>query len=105
MTLNTSKIGSVRLIVLSDIADRTRQGWEGVCLRRLPHPASHLVHKVREVLSGLSGHSGQVGSPSAWTAPGPLPYRDDPLPPPYWWATDFYRRKHRRPRCDGQQED
>lgn len=38
----------------------------------------------------------------AWTGPGPLPYRDDRLPPPYWWATDFYKRKRRRPRCDGE---
>ena len=61
MTFNPSKIGSVRLIVLTDITDMTWQGGEGACLRRLPPPASHLVHKVREVLNGLNGHSGQDG--------------------------------------------
>ena len=35
----------------------------------------------------------------AWTAAPPLPYRDDRLPPPHWWAIDFYKRKRRRPRC------
>ncbi len=38
-------------------------------------------------------------SVKAWTDTPPLPYRDDPLPAPWWWATDFYRRKRRRPRC------
>lgn len=62
MTLNTTKSCPVRLIVLADLADRTRQGGEGACLRRLPPPANHLVHKVREVLNGLSGHSGHDGT-------------------------------------------
>lgn len=44
-----------------------------------------------------------TGEPArAWTDTPPLPYRDDPLPPPYWWATDYYRRKRRRPRCGGE---
>lgn len=38
----------------------------------------------------------------AWTAAPPLPYRDDKLPPPHWWAIDLYRRKRRRPRCAGE---
>ena len=59
MTLNPPKSSSVRLIVLADLTDRTRQGGEGVCLRRLPPPASHLVHKVRKVLNGQSGLNGQ----------------------------------------------
>jgi hypothetical protein len=41
MTFNPSKIGSVRLIVLTDITDMTWQGGEGACLRRFS-PASHL---------------------------------------------------------------
>lgn len=38
-------------------------------------------------------------SVKAWTAAPPLPYRDDKLPPPWFWAIDLYRRKRRRPRC------
>lgn len=41
-------------------------------------------------------------SVKAWTDTGPLPYRDDRLPPPWFWATDLYRRIRRRPRCDGE---
>ena len=41
----------------------------------------------------------------AWTDTGPLPYRDDPMPPPWFWATDLYRRKRRRPRCGEIVED
>ena len=43
------------------------------------------------------------GTPAlAWTAAPPLPYEDDHFPAPWWWATDLYRRKRRRPRCDGE---
>ena len=42
------------------------------------------------------------GHARAWTGAPPLPYRDDRLPPPWYWATDFYKRKRRRPRCDGE---
>lgn len=45
----------------------------------------------------------RTGEPArAWTGAPPLPYRDDRLPPPHWWAIDFYKRKRRRPRCDGE---
>jgi hypothetical protein len=36
-----------------------------------------------------------------WTDTPPLPYRADKMPPPWYWATDFYRRQRRRPRCEG----
>lgn len=58
----------------------------------------HSMHTPASVGTGT-----RIGdSVKAWTDTGPLPYRDDPLPPPWYWATDYYKRKRRRPRCDGE---
>lgn len=47
----------------------------------------------------------QAGCAAAQPAqPPPMGYMmPDPLPPPWYWATDLYRRLRRRPRCDGQE--
>ena len=53
--------------------------------------ASPAVNAVQ----GRIGDNSQAG-PMAYMTP-------DPLPPPWYWATDFYRRKRRSPRCEGKE--
>lgn len=55
---------------------------------------------------GQVDSTGRAGCADAQPAqpaqPPPMGYMmPDPLPPPWYWATDFYRRKRRRPRCEG----
>lgn len=52
---------------------------------------------------GVSGVGCAAAQPAQPAQPPPMAYMTpDPLPPPWYWATDFYRRKRRRPRCDGE---